>query len=503
MSTATERKAIDIESVGPIEKLTIPIPEGGGVVVLKGPNGSGKSHAISSVESLYSKGIRKSLRNSDGSPSGRISGLGVTVRLGRSNTAKGELVCESLDGRIDPSQLVDPGLKDPIAADARRLATLVRLSGVEVRLSDFEATLGDVAREINLPSLFDEDGIVFADRVRRKLHESALDLERRAEKSTNAAIAIEQTFADVDLSGADESVDLSAEYDAALEAVAAAKSQRQQQLRQVEQYNEAKLLLEDNSKKAVSVLDAKESLHAAESQLSSAELNCSELERQVSELQKKLVESQLLVSKCLVARDRAIEVLSIAERQQKQLQEWRQVVEKGAVEPISEAAIAELEAARSEARRRLEQREVVRRATEKKAEAESKREIALEQLKKSKRYRDLARSSDSVLEQALSVAGFTALRVHHGRLCVESDRGLEPFSDLSHGERWRLALDLAASGLPAGSVLPVAQEAFESLDPENQRYINQLARERGLVIVTAEACGGELRAEVMEVTSDE
>ncbi len=125
-------KTIEIDHVGPVRHLTIPIPEQGGVVVLRGRNGSGKTTVLDGVESLYNKSARKGLRPNDAAPSGSVEGLGVTVRLGRSNTVTGELVCESLDGRVDPSQLVDPGIKDPLAADSRRLATLIRLAGVTI-----------------------------------------------------------------------------------------------------------------------------------------------------------------------------------------------------------------------------------------------------------------------------------------------------------------------------------------------------------------------------------
>src|SRR5690606_25097574 len=107
-----------------------------------------------------------------------------------------------------------------------------------------------------------------------------------------------------------------------------------------------------------------------------------------------------------------------------------------------------------------------------------------------------ARSTDTTLEEAIQRAGFAAIKVSHGRLCVDSDRGLEPFAELSHGERWRVSLDLAAQGLPRGAVLPVCQEAYESLDPSNRAHIYRLARERGLVLLTAEASAGQLRAEI-------
>jgi hypothetical protein len=80
---------------------------------------------------------------------------------------------------------------------------------------------------------------------------------------------------------------------------------------------------------------------------------------------------------------------------------------------------------------------------------------------------------------------------------VESDRGLEPVSELSTGERWRLALDLAAKGLPKGAILTVHQEGWQSLDHGLRREVATMAKERGLLIVTALVDSGDLRAEVI------
>lgn len=198
-TNAPDAKAeIELNHVGPIEHLTIPCPKDGGVVVLKGRNGSGKSHALESVEAIYSASSRKGLRHKDGVPSGTIVGMGVTVRLGRQNTVRGkldELVCESLEGRVDPSQLVDPGIKDPIKADARRLQSLIRLGNIKVPAETWSASLGTAADDIVVQDLVDDDPIVTADRIRRRLHEVARKQEKQAQSkgAESASIAFQST----------------------------------------------------------------------------------------------------------------------------------------------------------------------------------------------------------------------------------------------------------------------------------------------------------------------
>ena len=85
-----------------------------------------------------------------------------------------------------------------------------------------------------------------------------------------------------------------------------------------------------------------------------------------------------------------------------------------------------------------------------------------------------------------------------GRILARTDRGEEPFEDLSHGERWRWALDVFARGGGRDSLLVCQQEGWEGLDPENRTYVARMCRERGVQMFTAEADGGELRAEVVE-----
>ncbi|MCB1771940.1 MAG: AAA family ATPase, partial [Candidatus Competibacteraceae bacterium] len=45
---------IMIKNIGAIESVSIPVPKGGGVVVLRGRNGSGKSTALDAIQSAVS-----------------------------------------------------------------------------------------------------------------------------------------------------------------------------------------------------------------------------------------------------------------------------------------------------------------------------------------------------------------------------------------------------------------------------------------------------------------
>ena len=45
---------IELEDIGPIENLRIPLPSAGGVVLLRGRNDIGKSEALKAVDALVS-----------------------------------------------------------------------------------------------------------------------------------------------------------------------------------------------------------------------------------------------------------------------------------------------------------------------------------------------------------------------------------------------------------------------------------------------------------------
>lgn len=469
---------IELDHVGPIEHLTIPIPEGGGVVVLRGKNGSGKSHALNGVEALYSKESRKGLRNSDGMPSGKIEGLGVAVRLGRSNTAKGELICESLDGRVDPSLLVDPGIKDPLAADAKRLITLIRLAGVEVTRETWEAATCGL---IDLNDLVDPDPVVSADSIRRALHAKALTDERAAESKAKEAATLEHSIADINLDVDNNMVQLAEDLDEATSRLARAEQQQSDHI-----------AAKERQAKAVEALNALPELatEMRRQELLIASKKVDELVAQIESLQERLVDARGIV-------DKKQAELDAAEQREAERKQLADIVNTDIPAEVTTEQIEQLREAKTKAHERLQQCEVVKRALETKSKATDLKADAESCAACAARYRDLARSTDQVLEQALIDSGFNTVKVHDGRLCVESDRGLEPFSDLSHGERCRITFDIVVAGLPEHSVLPVRQEFFESLDPHNRAHLSQLAKERGLVIVTAEATDGDLRAEVL------
>ena len=134
---------IEIKDAGPVESLSIPIPEGGGVVVLIGPNGAGKDLSIDAIKSALGGKQKPTLR--DGAKFGSVDLPGVHLTITSSVRKKGEAECASVGGDLDYSQFVDPKKKDPVAADKDRISLLCKIHGIEADRAKFYELLGGEA----------------------------------------------------------------------------------------------------------------------------------------------------------------------------------------------------------------------------------------------------------------------------------------------------------------------------------------------------------------------
>ncbi|MBK8184776.1 MAG: hypothetical protein IPK63_18615 [Candidatus Competibacteraceae bacterium] len=72
---------INITNIGPIAAAAIPVPEDGGVVVLRGRNGSGKSIALDAVNAAVSGRGKPPLKDLAGK--GEVQACGATMTVGR------------------------------------------------------------------------------------------------------------------------------------------------------------------------------------------------------------------------------------------------------------------------------------------------------------------------------------------------------------------------------------------------------------------------------------
>jgi energy-coupling factor transporter ATP-binding protein EcfA2 len=497
MATATKNsnghRAVEIENVGPIERLAVPLPPSG-VVVLHGRNGSGKSHALQAVDSLVSG--RGKLPCRDGARSGMVEGVGARLSIGRSTRRTGEAEVSTLEGRFDISQLVDPGLKDAEAADKARIKALIQLSGAKAETSEFAALLPEGT---TLGSLVDTDQqsadpVTLAAQIKRALESEARKAETIAAEKRTEATALRQQAG-----GTDDAGPSLRETEAAIQEALLAKQAVEQRAASVQEQIDAAV----NARKALAELQAGEAEDTAgvEARLNDVAKGVAamvgrkrELELQIEELRHHVNAVEGEIDKANAITAGLQQQLDAAKKRAQRTQVLNNVIA-AAPERVPQAEIDNAADRLAEAKGRYGlavQADNARKALE---QANNVLEAATASTRRAEQLRNAGRALDDVLSGMVGRVT-EALRVTGGQLVVAATG--EPFARLSHGEAWRIALEIAANMVGQGGIVVVPQEAWEGQDPINRAEIGEIARQVGILIVTAEcADNAEIAAEVV------
>lgn len=468
-------EAISISNIMAVKELTSEPPAAGGVVVLRGRNGAGKTHALTAIAALAGVGPGSSaLGARDGTGSGTAAGLGARITIGRRTTRAGEAVVDAIDG-TNPAQLIDPGIKDPAAADQRRLAALGRLKGTKADAEAIARDLGiDLACTASARTMALRDDLpAFAGSLKRDLeaisrkHEDEatnLDLQATACRPSEG-VDITQPHDEAALRGAHRTA-----YDRVLTLRAAAETARLA----AEANQAAAEMLVGLQAPARSNMDMAAAVEDAEARIAlSVQLVQTERER-LAKLQGEWEQAEryhAAVQHAENVRAAARDSYTPTEAEIRAAQEATEaaalMVERGAV--IRDAL------------KRLDQgRGFLVQATEVRATGD--------------RVRGLANSLEALVAKRIGAAEH-GISVRDGRMFIKHARGEILFSELSAGERARVAIEIAiASGGPR-PLLVLDQEFWEGLDPANRREIRTIAIEKNALIYTAEADDGDLRAE--------
>jgi hypothetical protein len=486
-------KEITITNVGPVESLRLKVPVSGGLVVLKARNGRGKTKSLEAIESAVNGRGKVEVR--DGALSGSVEAFGVNIKVGRKTTRSGELSVTSLEGRLDVATLVDPQVKDPGAADARRIKALIQLSGVKPSPELFYELAGgrEALEQFASPTTLESDDLVLmAERLKRELESAARKEEDRAEHAEGRARGARESAAGVDVSGECDREKLQAALEQAIRHESELRTQRESAHKAERAAKLAKDKLEDAelsySGKSAEDLRAEESRWTQQVETDTAKVRAAEEALRLAT--QKAAETRAELAHTIAARKQAeSHEASIAALKQ-------QLAESIPTAPTDEAIQAAAEQL-AKAREAVEQAGIVRRAKEQLATAEKHAGEAQSHRQQSAKLRNAAKATDEVLSEAVQRSG-TALRVEAGRLVLNTKRGATYYGELSHGERWKLALDIAIEAVGERGVLTIPQEAYESLDPTNRRMIAEHVVGRGVVILTAEASDDEeITAEVV------
>jgi len=507
--------AVTISDTGPIHDLSAPIPHNGGVLVLRGGNGTGKSTAIAAIGALLGTADSRRLTARHGALVGLVEGFGVRLRIGQRTTRGGELEVAGFSDELDLGQLIDPGFKDPAAADRRRVQALARLSGLAVDLEPWDRLFGgreELLAAVSPETLALTDVVEMAERVRRETHARALDVEKQA-----AALEAQSAGARAGLNPIPEPLPDTAAIRVALEAAVREEASMQQRARQRVEREAARQIASERLERIRGGWSGPteiEALEAAERAARMATAATSEMDSAHAALaaaQQDYIAAQARHAEAAAAAKLAHEVHVAASQRMSTLAAAESTLAELASEPVegwpTEARLAEARERVVLSRQAVEQRAVWEAAAAKLRHADDLAVQAANMRGVAERLRAVARATDDVLAEMLGPALPAGMALREGRLTVRQGDREVYLADLSDGERTRLAAEMVIGAAPPRRPedpplpLPMAQGFWEGLDGEARALLRAVAREKRFLIVTAQADAegsGPLRAEVLE-----
>lgn len=484
---------IKIRDVNAIRALDIELRPG--ITVLQGHNGSGKSSALNGISQLLGSEARNvSARDNTTGGSISIGSTVLRVTRAKSRASGGALVVESIEDRFQIVNLVNPPEKGAEAADSTRMRALISLSGREASPADFlELCDGDQAFWDALGVQDSKETLTMAARVKAAFEKAAREYEREAEKLSLRASAGAQQLEGVDLdvetdetklaqAFADESANVARMIAHNEECARAAKAAETAQ-RELASLGEETDDPEELGRQEIEIRKAAEA-HRGKIQ---------PLKDSIARIEAKIatIEAE--------ARDqlKKADDLVIRRAQANKVRFRRNNLAQAAAESVPTVYAPEtLELAQANAnaaRRAIEAGGLARRLRSVKQSADEDLAAAKRKAEQGEDMRRRAHAVDAVLTKFLPQP--CPLRYEMGRLVCETARGKSTlFADLSQGERWKIAIQIAKAQLGDAALLPLPQEGYEALDPDNRAIIHAEAVAQGLAIVTAEATDGELRA---------
>lgn len=482
-------KEIIIENIGRPKKVVIPLPEDGGVVVLSGRNGAGKSTTLEAVQDAITGRKDKRSKPRDGIATGKLAGCGVTMTVSRKITTSGKLTVETLDGgRLSIADVVSPPYKGAEEADGRRIKALVQLAGVVADAELFREIHPDFDKIVQDETLSSDDILVMADKIKRDMEQAARNTEGQRDIEERHALACEESVAGIPLNVETDAGKLQLAIEDAVRRAQKLISESQEAKRRNAEILEARqkiteVTLARPGENRVSLEDAKFRETDAHNQVTDAKAEYERLEDQLRAAQRSLMRAE-------EKWEDAKRELSRTEHFMESVAELEKTVAAGEMIGPTDAELASADEAVTATRKAVEAGAAARRAKESLAKAESHREKQAQLAERAEGLRQAAAAVDSVLTAQIATLG-SPLRVEAGRLVTETDRGPSTFyAELSEGERWKMATEIAINAVGRGGLLSVPQEAWQSIQPAVRIELDQLAKSAGVVILAAE-CSDE------------
>lgn len=489
--------AIEVENLAAVHRLSIPVPEGGGVVVLRGGHGVGKSNTLKAVDALASGRGSDKLQVRDGAARGEISGCGVRLTVGKRTSRSGELEVTSLDGRLSVAELVDPGLVDEGKADAKRIKALAQLAGVEADPKMFHELFGsseEFDAVISADQLKTDDILLLADRIKRAIEAEARKVEGLANTERAHAAACAEAASGIDMDAVADADTLQSRLESAIRREQELQTKRRESLAQNKRIDDARAQLESAKQS-----DSGIALETARAAVGTTGVTLAAANQLVTDLTEQLRAAKEQAHLATARFNSATDTLASAEKHAETVAAWEKTLADAgaAAVPPTQDEIDDAVVSVMSARKACDNGAVIRQAKLKLAKKEDHLKAAAAHEKRAESLRGAAGNVDSVLSNQIAKLG-CALKVEKGRLVTTTDRGVsELYCELSEGERWRIALDIAIDAVGSTGLLTVPQVAWEGLNTRSREAIAEHVRSRGAVLITAEVTDeDDLTAEV-------
>ncbi len=489
---------IELENLGPIEYVAITLPKGGGITLLRGRNDCGKSYALDAVRRLA--GGDQKLEPRDGQPGRGEARMGdVVLRIGKSTRTIGEADILSVEGKFDISELVEPHIKDPEAADRSRTKALCRLTGTKAEPTAFFDALGGrevFAAIVTSEAASQQDLVEMQRMIKRDCDTAARKAEDDAKKAEGEIQAASKAIEGLDLSGPCDSGVLQQDLEDRLTTATGLRNKSAAAVESAQRVQEATQAAEQ------ALLDYKglPATEAAETR-QQAEATLAEFSSREEVARNALASAKEMTQAALGARDNAEVMLQAAELHASTIAKWQATIDLGKIKGPSEQQIVDADLASQAARQAVEQGTRIRDGRQTAIRGEAARKAAAAARKEADKLRQAGKDSETVLGEIVSADGLTLL---DGRWCTEQDgRGRVFFADRSRGTRASIAVRLVAKKLrelgDGLALVPYAQELWEGMDKDNRDKLLATCLKETINVISGQCdtdATGELRAEV-------
>lgn len=502
------QESLTIRNIGPIPELTIRVPKTGGIVCFKGPNGGGKSTAIAAVDASLGKKGNKLEKQKGALKAGTVeTPWGTRISIGQVARFSGELSVTTLDDEFSIADLIDPKEKDDAAADRRRAKALLRVAKAEAKPELFHGVVDDRALfdEVVSPESIEGDDVVqMASKIKRDFEAASRLKEQQSEHFTNEAVAIQKSLEGV-------AVDAVFDMDVLKQRHESAVAFLSEQRLAVKQYSDAvyqsdllqKKIAQAESADKCDFDDLKRIANGVVQQEKELKIEAESIQQRLIALESRKIEIKGMLDSGRSKYEWAVGKIAQGESDAQVLADLRERVRQYSAIPAVDAEhVAKAEDAVENARNLLTDAEISERAKSRLGSLGECRAKATKYKQQSEQLRDSAKATERVLSDLIGSLG-TPIEVDFddkgsARLIVNHPRwGRTYFSKLSKGEKLSMVAKIAIQAAGHGGVFTIPQEFYEGLDPANRELLAAELKGSGVVAITAECSGGDLRAEVV------